>query len=435
MKAVHERIEAVLSALGVQRAHFAAGLASELVPLMTSRPQIVDSLTLVNPNRLEVEVLGALSDRLAIVTGVGGLPAKTVDDALPALVDARVVRVEDYFTAAWSDFAADNPQAVIGTLSQQAEARSLESLSIGEQTGEVDGISYRVSGSGPALVLLPLLLAPSQWEPLVAQLGERFQVIVLGGPHLGMVAMLESRGSEPGYQRVIRNVVDAISPVAGETIVEIGCGTGVLARFIAELTRGENPIVATDLNDYFLSEARALAAKHRFGTCLDFQSANAEALPFEDNSVDVAFSSTVMEECDADKMLAEMIRVTRPGGRVGVVVRGTDMHSVVSMPLTDALKAKVEAPYRSVAERGCADATLYDRFSRSPLESCEFFPGLLTLRDPQGAAWAYREPFLLSLLNAAEVTEWHERMAEATAAGTFVFSSGLHCAVGRKPLE
>ena len=109
------------------------------------------------------------------------------------------------------------------------------------------------------------------------------------------------------------------------------------------------------------------------------------------------------------------------------------MHSVVSLSLNESLKAKVEAPYRSVAENGCADASLYTRFADGPLTNCTFFPQLLTLRDASGAAWAYREPFFLSLFDAAEFAQWQAAKALAVRSGTFVFASGLHCAVGTKP--
>jgi ubiquinone/menaquinone biosynthesis C-methylase UbiE len=47
----------------------------------------------------------------------------------------------------------------------------------------------------------------------------------------------------------------------------------------------------------------------------------AEALPFPDSSIDVALACAILEEGDADRMLAELIRITKPGGRIGVVVR------------------------------------------------------------------------------------------------------------------
>ena len=53
--------------------------------------------------------------------------------------------------------------------------------SLREGEGEIAGISYRIRGVGPPLVLLPMFLAPSQWEPLVPRLSERYCTITLGG--------------------------------------------------------------------------------------------------------------------------------------------------------------------------------------------------------------------------------------------------------------
>ena len=52
------------------------------------------------------------------------------------------------------------------------------------------------------------------------------------------------------------------------------------------------------------------------GPRIRFLPGNAEALTFPDASFDAVFSVTVLEECDADRALAEMRRVLRPGGRL-----------------------------------------------------------------------------------------------------------------------
>ena len=77
-------------------------------------------------------------------------------------------------------------------------------------------------------------------------------------------------------------------------------------------TQSHNPITATDLNQYFLAEGRVLADREGLGE-LVFLKADAERLPFVDGEFDIAFASTVMEECDADRMLKEMVRVVNPG--------------------------------------------------------------------------------------------------------------------------
>jgi SAM-dependent methyltransferase len=162
------------------------------------------------------------------------------------------------------------------------------------------------------LLLLPLGLSPSQWEPLLAELGRHCCTIVLAGPHVGMVPMLEGRGQAPGYSRMLHTLVQEIGLRPGERVVEIGCGTGVLTRWLAGHTAGANPITAVDVNRYLLQEAQALARAAGLQGVITFQEGNGLALPLPDAGFDVTLSLTVLEEGDADRMLAELVRITRP---------------------------------------------------------------------------------------------------------------------------
>ena len=199
----HRRIAAVLDHLGITRARFAAGLASEILPLMDTAKHRVASLTLVNPNRLETDALAGLGNRLTVITGSDGLPSKVVRQGAPSLPDARLLRFDDYHTTAWTDVVQENTDAVVDALVRRDGDGGVTILPAqGEVVGEIEEVSFYAYGSGQALVLLPLLLSPTQWRSAVDTLASTFRVIVLGGAHLGMVAMLESRGSEPGYQLV-----------------------------------------------------------------------------------------------------------------------------------------------------------------------------------------------------------------------------------------
>ena len=212
-------------------------------------------------------------------------------------------------------------------------------------------------------MLLPLDLSPGQWEPLIPALSARYCSIMLGGPLLGSVASLEERGRS-GYMVVVRGLLDALAIQPGESVLEVGCGSGVIMRELARRAAGDNRLIGRDVNPYLLREARALARRAGLLDHIDFGEGSGEALPLPDTAVDVALSSTMFEEGDADRMLAEIVRVTRHGGRIGIVVRATDMPFWVNLPLDPALKAKVDAPNvigGGVAPKGVADASLYWR--------------------------------------------------------------------------
>ena len=148
------------------------------------------------------------------------------------------------------------------------------------------------------------------------------------------------------------------------------------------------------MNGYFLREAAALAKVEGLDDSITFGHGNAEDLPFDDNSFDVVMSHTVMEECNAEKMLAQMIRVAKPGGRVAVMVRATDQRSLWNMPLDDAVREIVEAPVPSVSADGCADVSLYRRFAQSGLGDLRLFPTVMTITDPDSYSWRYYEPYI-----------------------------------------
>lgn len=54
-------------------------------------------------------------------------------------------------------------------------------VKVPERSGEHAGFFYRIQGEGPPLVLLPLGLAPSQWEPLIPMLAPHYCTITLSG--------------------------------------------------------------------------------------------------------------------------------------------------------------------------------------------------------------------------------------------------------------
>jgi ubiquinone/menaquinone biosynthesis C-methylase UbiE len=102
-----------------------------------------------------------------------------------------------------------------------------------------------------------------------------------------------------------------------DQVLEIGCGPGYFSPAVAKfLSRGK--LTLFDYQDGMLDIAEG-QLKKRGLTNFSRHQGDAKALPFADNSFDVAFMVTVLGEVgDVDATLREALRVIKPGGRLSI---------------------------------------------------------------------------------------------------------------------
>lgn len=94
--------------------------------------------------------------------------------------------------------------------------------------------------------------------------------------------------------------------------LEIGCGNGVVSKYIAKTYMGS--VTATDIDSKQIDENILAATKL---SNLKFKVVDAVNLPFEDNSFDVIISFGVLHHIEGwQKALSEISRVLKPGGYV-----------------------------------------------------------------------------------------------------------------------
>jgi ubiquinone/menaquinone biosynthesis C-methylase UbiE len=115
-------------------------------------------------------------------------------------------------------------------------------------------------------------------------------------------------------QIVGETLCEALDLRAGQKVLDVAAGNGNVTLAAA---RRWCEVVSTDYVPALLERGRERAAAERLA--IEFREADAEALPFADASFDAVVSTFgVMFTADQDKAAAELIRVCKPGGKIGL---------------------------------------------------------------------------------------------------------------------
>jgi ubiquinone/menaquinone biosynthesis C-methylase UbiE len=137
----------------------------------------------------------------------------------------------------------------------------------------------------------------------------------------------------PGWERWRAQLADALAPVRewlirglgpkpGETVLELGAGSGETGFDAAAILGDDGRLISTDFSAEMVEVARRRGARLGLGN-VDYRVIDAERIKLDSGSVDgVLCQSTYMLAADPAAALAETRRVLRPGGRLALSVWG-----------------------------------------------------------------------------------------------------------------
>jgi len=240
------------------------------------------------------------------------------------------------------------------------------------------------------------------------------------------------------FQEWASRVLEAARIQPGERVLDVACGTGVLARAAAAHTGAHGTVAGFDLNDGMLAVARRKAPH------IEWRQGRAEALPFDDASFDAVVSQFgLMFFEDRSAALREMMRVLRPGGRMTVAV----WDSIDRIPGYAAVTGLLQRLFGEPA----ADAlrmpfTLGDPqdlrslFADAGIPTVRITTQRGTARFPSIESWMYTDVKGWTLADMIDDAQFGQLLEEArrvlrrfvTADGTVAFDSAAHIITATK---
>jgi demethylmenaquinone methyltransferase/2-methoxy-6-polyprenyl-1,4-benzoquinol methylase len=172
----------------------------------------------------------------------------------------------------------------------------------------------------------------------------------------------------------------------GQTVLDIAGGTGDLAARFSRLVGPEGKVILADINAAMLEVGRdRLIDKGATGN-IEVVQADAQALPFDDNSIDcITIAFGLRNVTDKDMALRSMLRVLRPGGRLLILEfskptspllgKVYDQYSFQILPAMGRLIAQDADSYRYLAEsirKHPDQETLLDMMRDAGFAECQY---------------------------------------------------------------
>ena len=233
-------------------------------------------------------------------------------------------------------------------------------------------------------------------------------------------------------------VLQAAQVGPGQHLLDVGCGTGILARTAVPLVQPNGRVVGLDINEGMLSVARKMSAE------VEWRQGQAEALPYETNHFDAVVSQFgLMFFENRQQALTEMVRVLKQNGRLAVAV----WDSLENTPGYAAVVALLERLFGvEVAEGIRSPYVLGDKtelaalFAGLPLSDLQIETQLGYARFASVANWMFTDIRGWTLADMIDEAQYDLLLREAAVElrpfcspdGTVVFEAPAHIITAQK---
>jgi ubiquinone/menaquinone biosynthesis C-methylase UbiE len=134
-----------------------------------------------------------------------------------------------------------------------------------------------------------------------------------------IVTRLEARGKHPFFMKALQEYLEVMDIGSAESVLDMGCGTGVATRAIAQFPGFSGKVTGTDLSPYLTKAATSLAENEGLGSCTEFLAGDSQELNIPDGAFDAVVMHTLISHVtDPLVVLQEAARIVKPGGLIGI---------------------------------------------------------------------------------------------------------------------
>lgn len=232
-----------------------------------------------------------------------------------------------------------------------------------------------------------------------------------------------------------RRTFELLGVAPGASVLDLGCGTGDDVQDLAGLVGPTGRVMGVDRSETVIAEARERVRETPLPVA--FQVADAYALPFPDATFDACRADRVFHHLEhPDHAFSELLRVTRPGGRV--LVFDPDFETAIVDAPDRALTRRLLNSFCDGYRDGWMGRRLPRMFREAELTEIAVEPVIVLLTDlsQANAVLALEDTVTRAgaagLVSTAEGAAWVDALREASEAGRFFAAVSGFMVAGRK---
>jgi arsenite methyltransferase len=247
-----------------------------------------------------------------------------------------------------------------------------------------------------------------------------------------MAAKQERMARTKDMVRQRAKLMEAVSPAAGEKVLELGSGNGILTAELLEAVGPTGKVVGLDSSAAIIEMARHFCPKGEFSL------GDAHDLPFEDATFDVVVAAQLFCFLDnVDQALAEAFRVLKHRGRL--IILDTDWQTLIWRSDNPALMERVMKAYTAVYSNAHLPRTLPEQMAKAGFSDVDVDSFVvLNLNFAEDTYARQSAEFAVSIMNqspefsSAEEASWLADQERLNQEGGFFFSLNRYLISARK---